>query len=378
MPVALAVVALARWAALHLDSRMQKVEPRAGSRRGATGSGAEAGEAGGAHLALPGRTCSLGASAFCLLGSPGLCTGCRCLHVASLLQPPGDSWQPGPALTGAHTQGLTSPACPCPCSRSEGLSQRLRSRQPGASCSCTCGPGCLALQGVLQGGGVRVGQAVRQRRAGGETVGGWGGGGCRRWERYWARCSGSVHSHPWRVAASSMLHAHGAPVPNVHAAPSWLLLNPPAAPHLPSSPLLPQWVYDAWYRHMTPDREFPAEVRLLLSHMFGELAERARAVDWRQLLLEQLPELLTHNIQQYRWVVRLVPCHKLVLVLAGARAALPGPTPCTQLTCIPSAPCLPARLTLADYAWPCLPAPLQAQCGGAWRGCAAGPAASSA
>lgn len=83
---------------------------------------------------------------------------------------------------------------------------------------------------------------------------------------------------------------------------------PRHASHLPPHPLLLQWVYDAWYRHMTPDREFPAEVRLLLSHMFGELAGRARAVDWRQLLLEQLPELLTHNIQQYRWAGRMVRC----------------------------------------------------------------------
>jgi hypothetical protein len=53
---------------------------------------------------------------------------------------------------------------------------------------------------------------------------------------------------------------------------------------------------------MTPDREFPAEVRGLLNHMFGELAGRARAVDWRQVMLEQLPDLLTHDIERYRCV----------------------------------------------------------------------------
>ncbi len=130
--------------------------------------------------------------------------------------------------------------------------------------------------------------------------------------------------------------------------------SPPAA--LPCLPAPPQWVYDAWYRHMTPDREFPAEVRGLLNHMFGELAGRARAVDWRQVMLEQLPDLLTHNIEQYR-------CAR-----GGWRAGVRAAVPCwLQRVPRPARRCSFTRHLLR-------PRRLQAQPGGAGPG-PAGPAA---
>lgn len=45
-----------------------------------------------------------------------------------------------------------------------------------------------------------------------------------------------------------------------------------------------QFIYDAWYTSLTPDREFPAETRRILNTAFGTLAQRARRMDMRQLL----------------------------------------------------------------------------------------------
>ena len=46
-----------------------------------------------------------------------------------------------------------------------------------------------------------------------------------------------------------------------------------------------QFVYDVWYGQLTPDHDFPAEVRSVLNHAFGELAARARHMDVRDMLL---------------------------------------------------------------------------------------------
>ncbi len=46
-----------------------------------------------------------------------------------------------------------------------------------------------------------------------------------------------------------------------------------------------QFVYDTWYSTLTPDREFPREVRRILNTAFGELAGRARRADVKKMLL---------------------------------------------------------------------------------------------
>lgn len=46
-----------------------------------------------------------------------------------------------------------------------------------------------------------------------------------------------------------------------------------------------QFVYDTWYSVLTPDREFPREIRRILNTAFGELAGRARRADVRKMLL---------------------------------------------------------------------------------------------
>ena len=50
-----------------------------------------------------------------------------------------------------------------------------------------------------------------------------------------------------------------------------------------------QFVYDAWFGSMSPDREFPAEIRRALNCAFGELAVRSRRVDPRAILKCALP-----------------------------------------------------------------------------------------
>ena len=46
-----------------------------------------------------------------------------------------------------------------------------------------------------------------------------------------------------------------------------------------------QFVYDMWYGGLTPDKEFPKELRKVMNTAVGELGERARRVDLRRMLL---------------------------------------------------------------------------------------------
>ena len=46
-----------------------------------------------------------------------------------------------------------------------------------------------------------------------------------------------------------------------------------------------QFIYDMWYGSLTPDKEFPREVRRVLNTAFGELAARARKTDLKGMLL---------------------------------------------------------------------------------------------
>lgn len=62
-----------------------------------------------------------------------------------------------------------------------------------------------------------------------------------------------------------------------------------------------QFVYDAWYSMLTPDREFPREIRRILNTAFGELAGRARQLDVRKMLLGYIaPEPLYNSCLRCR------------------------------------------------------------------------------
>lgn len=52
---------------------------------------------------------------------------------------------------------------------------------------------------------------------------------------------------------------------------------------------LPQFIYDTWYGSLTPDKEFPRDVRRVLNTAFGELAGRARKTDLKGMLLRWAP-----------------------------------------------------------------------------------------
>ena len=54
-------------------------------------------------------------------------------------------------------------------------------------------------------------------------------------------------------------------------------------------------MYDIWYTSLTPDREFPAEVRRLLNTGLGQLAGRARQLDLR-LVMNDLCELVMEQV----------------------------------------------------------------------------------
>ena len=49
--------------------------------------------------------------------------------------------------------------------------------------------------------------------------------------------------------------------------------------------IIQEWIYDSWFAMISPDREFPAEIRRLLNEAFAEVAQRARRIDLRTLLL---------------------------------------------------------------------------------------------
>ncbi|KAG1676950.1 hypothetical protein FOA52_014826 [Chlamydomonas sp. UWO 241] len=80
-----------------------------------------------------------------------------------------------------------------------------------------------------------------------------------------------------------------------------------------------QWVYSSWYSAMTPDREFPIEVRHMLNSAFGELASRASTVDVRALLIRDLSAIVCEHIELYRATVATVGRDRLTSMAPAAR-----------------------------------------------------------
>ncbi|CAL8462775.1 g2308 [Coccomyxa elongata] len=64
--------------------------------------------------------------------------------------------------------------------------------------------------------------------------------------------------------------------------------------------IIQEFVYDTWYSVLTPDREFPREIRRILNTAFGELAGRARRADVRKMLLGDVSALFMEQIMLYR------------------------------------------------------------------------------
>eukprot|EP00798_Chlamydomonas_sp_ICE-L_P027694 gene27694-7336_t len=67
-----------------------------------------------------------------------------------------------------------------------------------------------------------------------------------------------------------------------------------------SNCIIQQWLYDTWWASISPDKEFPAEIRRLLNTSFGEICARAQNLDYRELLIRNCCDILTKNIELYR------------------------------------------------------------------------------
>ncbi|GAB4817940.1 hypothetical protein N2152v2_004986 [Parachlorella kessleri] len=65
------------------------------------------------------------------------------------------------------------------------------------------------------------------------------------------------------------------------------------------SSIVQEFIYDTWYAALTPDKEFPADVRRLLNHVFGQLASRSRRLDLRAVL-NDASELFMETLELFR------------------------------------------------------------------------------
>jgi len=63
--------------------------------------------------------------------------------------------------------------------------------------------------------------------------------------------------------------------------------------------IVQEFIYDSWFAMLSPDREFPSEIRRLLNHGFGTLSLRARHLDLR-IVLEDACELFMETVELYR------------------------------------------------------------------------------
>lgn len=66
-----------------------------------------------------------------------------------------------------------------------------------------------------------------------------------------------------------------------------------------SGHIVQEFIYDTWYSHLTPDTEFPAEVRGLFNAAFGRLAKRAKKVTIK-VLIAQILEMVVEQIEIFR------------------------------------------------------------------------------
>jgi len=63
--------------------------------------------------------------------------------------------------------------------------------------------------------------------------------------------------------------------------------------------IVQEFVYESWYSHLTPDTQFPAEIRALLNSAFGRLSQRANRVDIRKVVSEII-ELFMEHLDLFR------------------------------------------------------------------------------
>ncbi|WIA09198.1 hypothetical protein OEZ85_008608 [Tetradesmus obliquus] len=87
--------------------------------------------------------------------------------------------------------------------------------------------------------------------------------------------------------------------------------------------IIQEFIYDAWFGQLSPDREFPAEVRWQLNHAFGQASRRAKRLDWTSLLIRDCSSALCSTLQLYRTAAdTLGPAALRALPAAEADAAI--------------------------------------------------------
>ncbi|CAM6023362.1 unnamed protein product [Sphagnum balticum] len=64
--------------------------------------------------------------------------------------------------------------------------------------------------------------------------------------------------------------------------------------------LIDEWVTNLWYSSLTPDQEFPEELRLLINNVIGELARRVKRVDLMALICRDMVDLVGSHLELFR------------------------------------------------------------------------------
>ncbi|CAK9223803.1 unnamed protein product [Sphagnum troendelagicum] len=64
--------------------------------------------------------------------------------------------------------------------------------------------------------------------------------------------------------------------------------------------LIDEWVTNLWYSSLTPDQEFPEELRLLINNVIGELARRVKRVDLMALICRDMVDIVGSHLELFR------------------------------------------------------------------------------
>ncbi|KAH9311250.1 hypothetical protein KI387_026285, partial [Taxus chinensis] len=64
--------------------------------------------------------------------------------------------------------------------------------------------------------------------------------------------------------------------------------------------IVQEFITDLWYSSVTPDREFPDQIRLLINDVLGEVAQRLKHINLIELLTRDVVDLIGSHIELYR------------------------------------------------------------------------------
>lgn len=67
--------------------------------------------------------------------------------------------------------------------------------------------------------------------------------------------------------------------------------------------LISEWVTDLWYSRITPDKDGPEELILIINNVLGEISRRAKDLNLIELLTRDVINLLCNHLELYRWSV---------------------------------------------------------------------------